>query len=326
MKIQLGEKNPYIKYVRYETPSAFRKAGAFLPRAILDMGLYEYRLSPYMGCAKRCQYCFELHNEFIGQDQVKIKTDTVATVRNTIATSCTRKAILLDGYDCEVAEIEERLIRKSLEVLLEYRMPLFIQTKSDLVLRDLDLLNKLNDLGVFVNVSFSLTNLNEEHSRIFEPYTCTPGNRMSAMKTISDNGILTGILLMPVLPFISDTEDDLDRLFSNAAENGCHYIVYEPLRVTSNGPQRDMCFNVLKRHFPDLVERYERLYPNNIYGPKFGAGPIDTGYLDRLSERIERLSKKYNIATCFPKPEFETKQIESKQIISRFQNTLDKFM
>ena len=321
MEIKLGEKNPNIKYVRYETPSAFRKAGAFLPGKILNMELYEYRLSPYMGCAKRCQYCFELHNEFIDEDQVKIKTNTVAIVRKTIAKLDALKAILLDGYDCEVTETEERLIRKSLEAILEYRMPLFIQTKSDLVLRDLDLLKELNDSVSFVNVSFSLTDLNEEHSRIFEPYTCSPVNRMRAMKKISDKGILTGILLMPVLPFISDTEDELDMLFSKAVENGCNYIVYEPLKVTSSGSQRAMCFNVLKKHFPHLIEKYEQLYPYNIYGHKFGSGPTDFEYLRMLTERIERLAEKYNISTCFPKPEFKI-----KQIISRYQNTLDQFL
>ena len=319
--IKLGKNNPNITYTRYETSSAFRKAGAFLPRNILNMELYEYRLSPYMGCAKRCQYCFELHNEFIEQDQVKIKTNTAAAVRNTISKAGTQKAILLDGYDCEAAETKEKLIRKSLKVILEYRMSVFIQTKSDLVLRDLDLLKNLHDSADFVNVSFSLTDLNEEHSRAFEPYTCSPRNRLRAMKRISDEGILTGIVLMPVLPFISDTEEELERLFSRAAENGCHYIIYEPLRVTSSGPQRTMCFNVIKEYFPHLAEEYEHLYPHNSYGPKFGSGPNNYRYLHTLSERIEFLGEKYDISTTFPRPVFK-----NKQKAARSQNTLDRFM
>jgi DNA repair photolyase len=321
MEINLGKRNPDVEYVRYETSSAFRRAGAFLPREILDMELYEYRLSPYMGCPKRCQYCFELHNEFIERDQVKIKTNTVETVRKTLAKLEGRKAVLLDGYDCEVAETKERLIRGSLEVILEYRMPLFIQTKSDLVLRDLDLLEELNDSTGFVNVSFSITDLNEKHNRIFEPYTCSPLNRMRAMKKISDAGILSGILSMPVLPFISDTEAELEMLFSGAVENGCRYIVYEPLKITNSGPQRVMCFNVLEEHFPQLMEKYERLYPYGTYGPKFGSGPTDPGYLRMLHDRIERLAAEYDVSTSFPNPEFG-----SRQTISRYQNTLDGFL
>jgi len=245
----------------------------------------------------------------------------VETVRKNLKKIKRRRAVLLDGYDCEVAETEEGLVRRSLEVILEYRMPLFIQTKSDLVLRDLDLLKELNGSVDLVNVFFSLTDLNENHNKMFEPYTCSPENRMRAVKRISDEGILTGILLMPVLPFISDTDEELERVFSNAVKNGCHYIVYGPLRVTSSGPQRAMFFSVLKTHFPHLIERYELLYPFGIHGPKFGSEPADLGYLRMLSDRIERLAEKYNVATCFPKPE-----LEDKQVISRFQNTLDGFL
>lgn len=321
MDVRLGEKNPHIRYTRYQTSSVFREAGAFLPKNILSMNLYEYRLSPYMGCAKRCQYCFELHNEFTGTDEVKIKTNTVETVRKTLRKMDTRKAILLDGYDCEAAEAEEELIRRALEVIIEYSMPLFIQTKSDMVLRDLDLLKDLNDSTSFVNVSFSLTDLNEEHSRIFEPYTCSPANRMRAMKKISDEGILTGILLMPVLPFISDTEEELDRLFSEAAKNGCRYIVYEPLKLTASGPQRTKFLHVLHEHYPHLMDRYKQLYPYVAHGRKFGAGPSDPQYLRVLSKRIEVLSGEYDISTSFPVPEFD-----NRQMISRYQNTLDQFL
>ena len=321
VEIDLGSENPNIEYVRYETPSAFRKAGVFLPKDILEMELYEYRLSPYMGCAKRCRYCFELHNEFIDRDQVKIKTNTVEVVKKTMGKLEGAKAVLLDGYDCEAAEVEENLIRRSLEVILEYRLPLFIQTKSDLVLRDLDLLRELNDSVGFVNVSFSLTDLNLEHSRIFEPYTCSPQDRIRAMKRISQEGIMTGILLMPVLPFISDTGEELERTFAAASQGGCHYIVHEPLKLTSRGPQREMFFDVLGEHFPHLVERYEHLYPRNVYPQKFGSGPSDAGYLRELSDRMEVMADRFGIPTRFPEPEFgET------SIISRRQNTLDDFI
>jgi DNA repair photolyase len=290
MTPRLGEKNPNIVYTKYETPSAFRKAGAFLPLDLIKKGVYEYRLSPYMGCSKRCQYCFELHNEFILENDVKIKTNTVSVLKSNIPMLDKTKAILLDGYDCETAEQKEGIIRSSLRVIVEYGIPFFIQTKSDLVvLRDLDLLKELNDSGVFVNVSFSMTSLNQDHSRIFEPYTCSPLNRLKAMKKISDAGIHTGIILMPVLPFISDTNEELDLLFSRSAEKGCEYVIPELLRVTSSGKQRDMCFGVIRKHFPALVKRYEELNPARQFGPKFGSGPRDNAYRSGLLKRIDEV-------------------------------------
>lgn len=324
MEIKLGDENPEIKYIKYETPSACRKAGAFLPLDIIKMEIYEYRLSPYMGCSKRCQYCFELHNEFIRPNEVKIKTNTTSVLKKIIPNLNELKVILLDGYDCEVAEQKERLIRSSLEIIIEYKLPVLIQTKSDLVLRDLDLLCELNDLANFVNVSFSITSLNQDHAQIFEPYTCSPMDRLRAMKKISEAGIQTGIILMPVLPFISDTDDELDLLFSMAVENDCQYIVPESLRLTSSGGQREMWFNILRKYFSGLVGQYEELYPPSPSGPKFGSGPTDIGYLSELSKKIAGYSERYNIPTKFPKP--PTPKFEKRPIISKHQNTLDSFM
>ena len=324
MTPRLGENNPDIIYTKYETPSAFRKAGAFLPLDLIKKEVYEYRLSPYMGCSKRCQYCFELHNEFTHEKEVKIKTNTVSILKSNIASLDKSKAILLDGYDCETAEQKEMLVRSSLKVIVEYGIPLIIQTKSDLVLRDLDILKELNNSGVFVNVSFSLTSLNQDHARIFEPYTCSPLNRLEAMKKISYAGIHTGIILMPVLPYISDTEEELDLLFSESAEKGCEYVIPEPLRVTSSGKQRDMCFGVIRKHFPALVKRYEELYPARQFGPKFGSGPRDNVYRSGLLKRIDETSRRYGIPTVFPSiPE---PQSGRRETISKRQCTLDLFM
>ena len=322
MKPILGTENPQIKYVRYETPSAFRKAGAFLPRKI--MGIYNYRLSPYMGCAKRCQYCFEYHNEFINSNEVKIKTNTVSILKKGIENMGESNPILLDGYDCEVAEQKERLIRDSLEVMIKHGQSVLIQTKSGLVLRDLDLLEELNALADFVSVSFSLTSLDKEHARIFEPYTCTPENRLKAMRAVSDAGISTGIILMPVIPHISDTDECLDTLFSKASECGCQYIVPEPLRIRSTGNQREMCFNTLRQHFPHLIGRYKKLYPASPSGPKFGSGPQDPNYLQSLSKRIHSFAKNYGIPVEFPR--FTKREPGRARAMAGRQRTLDSFM
>ncbi len=324
MRPKLGDVNPNVRYVKYETGSAFRRAGAFLPRKIIKRNTYEYRLSPYMGCPKRCQYCFELHNEFIHIDEVKIKTNTVSLLKKTLPNLHKIKPILLDGYDCEVAEQKEGLIRSSLEIIVEYSLPLFIQTKSDLVLRDLDLLKELNDLGSFVNVSFSLTDLNREHTKIFEPYTCSPTNRLKALKRISDAGIQTGIILMPILPFISDEDEELEILFSKAVENGAQYIVPESLRLKGEGGQRKMWFDVLRKHYPSLVARYEKLYPATGFGLKFGSFPNDIGYSGGLSKKIMKLSKDYGVSTDFPN--VPQAKVEKSPIVSRYQNRLDSFM
>ncbi len=323
MSYELGEENPKISYTRYNTPSAYRESGAFLPKKLMYPKIYMYRLSPYMGCPKRCVYCFELHNDWINPDEVKIKTNTVEFVRAKISKQKQRDVILLDGYDCERAEIKEELIRNSLKVILDYRMPLLIQTKSDLVLRDLDILKQLNEKTNFLHVAFSITDLNPSHHQMFEAYTCAPENRLKAMKTISNAGISTGLHLMPVLPYISDTQEELECLFDKASKNGCQYIIYNPLRVAGSGPQRKKWFDTLREYFPSLVKKYEKLYPYEKDAYKFGHVPRDSTYLKELSKKIAILEKKYGIDNNI---NISRPKIDKKSITSNKQKSLSDFM
>jgi DNA repair photolyase len=318
---ELGEENKKVLYTRYSTPSAYRESGAFLPRKLMWPKIYRYRLSPYMGCPKRCAYCFELHNDWINPDEVKIKINTVEFVRNEISKQKQRDIILLDGYDCERAEIKEKLIRDSLKVILDYQMPLLIQTKSDLVLRDLDILEQLNEKTSFLHVAFSITDLNPFHHQMFETYTCAPKNRLKAMKKISKAGISTGLYLMPVLPYISDTQEELEHLFDKASENSCQYIIYNPLRVAGSGPQRKKWFDTLKEYFPSLVKKYEKLYPYKENAYKFGHVPRDSTYLKELSKKIAYLREKYGMDNDISRPE-----IDKKSVISNGQKSLSNFM
>ncbi|MEA3558397.1 MAG: hypothetical protein U9R75_04000 [Candidatus Thermoplasmatota archaeon] len=160
----------------------------------------------------------------------------------------------------------------------------------------------MKNKGAFVKVFFSLTSLNDEIHRTFEAYTCTPEDRLDAMGKLSEAGISTDALLMPVLPFISDTEEELDPLFSAVKEKGGGHIIPEPLRLTANGPQREMFMDVLKGYSPSLVKEYEKLYPPRSKGWKFGAGPGITPRTGEVARRLEELSKKYDLPPMFERP------------------------
>jgi DNA repair photolyase len=309
LQFRLGGQNPNVYFTRYQSPSAFRRAGAFIPKSLKYMQTYDYRLSPYMGCTKRCIYCFELVNSNVRKNEVRVKTNTVKYVRKVLSTLNERKAVLVDGYDCEEIEKKVKFLRSSLDVLLEFKVPVFVQTKSSLVLRDIDKLERLSECTELTTVAFSLTSFEEKHARIFEPYTTSPGERIKAMQKLSSRGILTGIILMPILPFISDTDRTLNRVFSEAATVGCSYIIPEPLRVTGVGPQRNNVFQVIKKYYPELLLKYERLYPRDPYGPEFGTRPRSRMYLCDLFRRIKAKGTKYKISTSFPIVRFENYKV-----------------
>lgn len=253
-----------------------------------------------MGCTKKCMYCFELINRNVRKNEVKVKTNTIEYVRKVLLTLNERKAVLVDGYDCEEIEKKTGLLRSSLDILLEFKMPVFVQTKSSLVLRDIDKLERLSERTELTTVAFSLTSLKEEHTRTFEPYTTLPKERIRAMQKLSGRGILTGVILMPILPSISDTDKELEHVFSEATSVGCSYIIPEPLRVTGVGPQRNNVFQVIKENYPRLLPKYERLYPRDPYGPKFGTRPRSKTYLHDLFQRIRAKGRKHKISTKFP--------------------------
>ena len=305
LQFHLGKQNPDIHFTRYQSTSAFRIAGAFIPRSLKYIHIYDYRLSPYMGCTKRCIYCFEHANRNVKKNEVKVKTNTVKYVREVLLTLNERKAVLVDGYDCEEIEKDTKLLRKSLNILLEFKMPVLVQTKSSLVLRDIDKLERLSECTKLTTVAFSLTSLEEEHARIFEPYTTSPEERIKGIQKLSSRGILTGIMLMPILPFISDTNKVLEHVFSEAASVGCSYIIPEPLRVTGVGPQRNNVFQVIKKYYSELLPKYGRLYPKDPYGAAFGTRPRSRKYLYDLFERIKAKGRKYKMLTKFPMSRFK---------------------
>lgn len=309
LQFRLGKQNPNIHFTRYQSPSAFRRAGAFIPRSLKYMHVYDYRLSPYMGCTKRCIYCFELVNRNVRKNEVRVKTNTAKYVRKVLLTLNERKAVLVDGYDCEEIEKEVKLLRDSLNVFIEFKMPVFVQTKSSLVLRDIDKLERLSECTKLTTVAFSLTSLEEEHARVFEPYTTSPEERIKVMQKLSSRGIPTGIILMPILPFISDTDKVLERVFSEARAVGCSYVIPEPLRVTGVGPQRNNVFQVIKKYYPELLPKYERLYLRDPYGPEFGMRPRSRTYLYNLFQRIKAKGRKYKISTRFPMSKFKNYKV-----------------
>src|SRR5690606_24279104 len=176
-----------------------------------------------------------------------------------------------DAY--QPLEREQRLTRQALEVLLRYRHPLHIITKSALILRDLDLLQELADRNL-VSVAFSLTTLDDGLKRIMEPRAASPGARLRAMRTLHEHGVPVGVMAAPMIPMINDME--LEALLAAARDAGARTAGYVLLRLPLEiaGLFEDW----LPGHFPDRAEhvlslvrqsRRGKPYESRI-GPRLG--------------------------------------------------------
>jgi DNA repair photolyase len=181
------------------------------------------------------------------------------------------------------AESRYRITRGVLEAFRDFQNPLGLTTKSPMVLRDLDVLADLAR-HADVTVHFTVTTLDESLWRKLEPTTSKPRKRLEAMRTLREAGIRTGIFLAPILPGITDGEAHLEPIVAAAAELGASFVWPGVLRL---GPGIDEYYvPFLQREFPELVPRYERLYPGK-YAP--------TEYTREVEGRVEVLKRRYGL-------------------------------
>ncbi|MCJ7716551.1 MAG: hypothetical protein MUO54_08530, partial [Anaerolineales bacterium] len=186
-------------------------------------------------------------------------------------------------------EREYRLTGKSLEIISTHEFPVHILTKSDLVLRDIDLLKEIN--GVYAAVSFSITTADDELARILEPGAPLPSLRFQAMRELADAGILTGVTMMPILPFLEDSEENILQIISQSQESGATYII-PSFGVSLRPGSRDYFYKKLDQFFPGIKEKYiER------YGDQYQCNVPNWVELNKI---FQKEIKRVNIRTKMP--------------------------
>ena len=154
-----------------------------------------------------------------------------------------------------------------------------ILTKSNLVLRDIDILSKISKC----KVTISITSLNKSITNIFEKEVPSPKKRFQTIKKLSNSDIISGIAIIPILPYI--TELEIENMIKQAKENNAKYFLYKYLEL--KGDQRKFYFNILESHYPELIEKYQNLYHNN-YLP-------DKNYSFKIEKVINKLCKTYEL-------------------------------
>lgn len=197
-------------------------------------------------------------------------------------------------------EKEYRITRKLLEIALRYRFPVHIGTKSTLVLRDLDILKEIDASAILpddlqqklnhgVIISFSCSALDEQLAKIFEPGAPTPQERLETLRTCKQDGFLVGVNFIPVLPFLSDSEEQLEAMIKTAKDFGAVFVLVGGLTLFGTGPTdcKTVYYNVLEKHFPELVPKYKRLFWIFYAPPK--------EYQTELEERSKRLCERYGM-------------------------------
>lgn len=221
----------------------------------------------YRGCLHGCIYCdsrslcYQMNHKF---EDIEVKANAVGLLENTLRRKRNKCMIGTGAMSDPYMPIEEKLgnMRKCLEVIERYGFGVTMITKSTKVLRDLDLLKKINEKSKCV-VQMTLTTYDEDLCRIVEPNVETTYERFRALEILSDNGIPTVVWLCPILPFINDTEENIRGILDYCVRAKVKGIINFDMGVTLRDGNREYFYKKLDEHFPGLKEKYIRMYGNS---------------------------------------------------------------
>ncbi len=186
-------------------------------------------------------------------------------------------------------ERERQLTRQALALIAEYRFPVHVITKSDLVLRDLDLWREIS--RVYAAVSFTITTVDDTLSKKLEPGAPPSSKRFEALRVLAANGIVAGVTMMPILPFIEDTEENITAIVEHAHAAGARYIL-PAFGMTMRDRQREYYYDKLDQLFPGLKDRYRQRYGERYECP--------VPHATRLDKLFRGLCKQYGLSTRMP--------------------------
>ena len=221
----------------------------------------------YRGCSHGCIYCdsrskcYGMEHEF---EDIEVKINAPELLEQAMRKKKNR-CMIGTGAMCDpYLHIEEklRLTRRCLELIDRYGFGLSILTKSARILRDLDLLQSINDKAKCV-VQMTLTTHDEQLCRIVEPNVSSTAERVEILNIMRHNQIPTVVWLCPILPFINDTEENLIGILNSCADAGVKGILCFGMGMTLREGDREYYYDALDRHFPGLKEKYISLYGNS---------------------------------------------------------------
>ena len=220
-----------------------------------------YNLNLYRGCQHQCIYCDSRSDCYHIENfaDILVKTNAIEVLKDELPRKRMKGTIGFGSMNDPYMPIEKEreLTRKALEVIEKNRFPVHILTKSTLVLRDIDILKKIAEH--YAAVSFTITTADDELCKKLEPGAPVASERFAAMKELSENGIYTGVLMMPILPFIEDTKENIEAIVSQAAENGASYMLpWFGMSIRSG--QREYFYAKLDDFFSGLRAKYEIRY------------------------------------------------------------------
>ncbi|MCD6446761.1 MAG: radical SAM protein [Candidatus Marinimicrobia bacterium] len=240
-----------IKKIRAKSILSSLRSKGFDPFGI------SYNMNIYRGCQHQCIYCDSRSNcyQIDNFADILIKENAIDLLKQELPAKRKKTTIGTGSMNDPYMPIEEELglTRQALQLIYRYQFPVHIITKSNMVVRDLDILRNISK--IYAAVSFTITSNDDELSRKIEPGAPVPSERFEAMKVLASAGIYTGIIISPVLPWVTDSIENITELLQHAHQVGAKYALMWP-GLTQRHGQREWFYDQLDKHFPGLKEKY----------------------------------------------------------------------
>ncbi len=221
-----------------------------------------YNMNLYRGCQHACIYC-DTRSECYGINDISnisVKKNALELLAKELSSKLKNKATIGTGSMNDPympIEKELQLTRQALQIISNKKFPVHVITKSNLVERDLEVLQEISK--TYAAVSFTITSADDSLSQKIVPYAPPTSERFKAMRLLADKGIYTGITLMPILPFINDTKENITAIVKQAKESGASYII-PMFGMTLRKGSREYFYKSLDRDFPGFKEKYQSAF------------------------------------------------------------------
>ncbi len=237
----------------------------------------KYNLTIYRGCPHQCIYCdsrsecYQIENF----NDILVKVNAVELLRQELPHKRVRGTLGFGSMSDPYLPLEARLnlTGQALQVVAEYSFPVHLITKSSLVLKDLETLVEIS--RTYAAVSFTITTTDDRLAKVIEPGAPSPSERLHAMSVLAAHGVITGVTMMPVLPFIEDNEENVRQVAVQAKASGAAYIL-PWFGMSLRDRQRSYYYDKLDQHFPGLRQQYERRYGEQYSAPVPNARTLET--------------------------------------------------
>ena len=278
-----------MQYLELENKTALHQLKRKIP--------YGWDLNIYRGCEHGCKYCYAIYShDYLNNghyfDTVYYKKNLLETLEQELSSpSWKREIVNIGGVTDSYQPIEEKLqlMPEILKLMIRYKTPIIISTKSDLVLRDIELIKELANI-TYVNIAFTITTMDEELRKRLEPNTSPSIKRFEALEKLRTTNCSRGLHLMPIIPYVTDSYENLDKIYELAGKTGVDYVL--PGTMYLRGKTKPYFLNFLKEYDSALYEKVKQLYQ------KGGAG---TEYKNELYEMINGLKEKYHVSSSYTK-------------------------